>query len=175
MSASDYETNPQYAGFRKKNSSGHGHAARATRSPEYQCWAGMIRRCENERDEQYKYYGGRCIKVCDEWRYDFPRFLSHVGQKPSASHSIDRIDNDKNYEPGNVRWATPTDQSRNRRGRLLVEFKGQMMPLSQACEALGVKYNLVQERMKRGWTFKSAVETPSAGQFGRRLENRGPK
>jgi hypothetical protein len=82
--------------------------------PEYNTWAGMHSRCENPKEAGYKNYGGRGITVCERWR-SFENFYADVGDRPSPKHSIDRINNDGNYEPGNVRWATRTEQNRNRR------------------------------------------------------------
>lgn len=74
----------------------------------------MIYRCENPNVKDWKYYGGRGIKVCLEWRESFEVFLRDMGTRPSPSHSIDRIEPDGNYEPGNCRWATPLQQRHNR-------------------------------------------------------------
>ena len=87
----------------------------ASNTPEYRTWAGMKNRCLNPNNPRYKSYGGRGISVCSEWIESFSAFLSHVGLKPSPLHSIDRINNDGNYEPGNVRWATAKEQARNTR------------------------------------------------------------
>lgn len=84
-------------------------------SPEYRAWYQMVYRCTNPKFPQWKDYGGRGIKVCDAWRYSFTTFLKDVGPKPSSKHSIDRIDNEGNYEPGNVRWATRKEQNSNQR------------------------------------------------------------
>lgn len=89
------------------------HGGRQT--VEYVAWQAMIRRCESAYHPAYKNYGGRGITVCTEWRSDFTAFLACVGPRPSASHSIDRIDNDRGYEPGNVRWVLPAEQARNKR------------------------------------------------------------
>jgi hypothetical protein len=82
---------------------------------EYGVWARMITRCENPRRDKWEYYGGRGITVSPLWRHDFAAFYAEVGPRPSVIHSIDRIDNDRGYEPGNVRWATKREQRANQR------------------------------------------------------------
>ena len=86
-----------------------------TGTAEYRAWRHMIGRCTDKNDKAFKDYGGRGIEVCDVWRKSFSAFLNHVGVRPSAGHSIDRINNDGNYEPGNVRWATAEIQANNKR------------------------------------------------------------
>lgn len=93
---------------RKTTHGGHG-------TPEYGIWCSMIRRCENKNDDAYPRYGGRGITVHPEWRADFAAFLRDVGRRPSPDLSLDRIDNDRGYEPGNIRWATAKQQANNRR------------------------------------------------------------
>lgn len=94
----------------------HGQATKGNQSAEYTAWCNMIARCYNPKHEYFYNYGGRGITVCDEWRQSFSAFFSHVGKRPSAGHSLDRYpNNDGNYEPGNVRWATRKQQSQNRR------------------------------------------------------------
>ena len=84
-------------------------------SPEYRAWLAMKTRCYNRNQRSFKDYGGRGIKVAKEWRRSFKRFFAHVGPRPSPQHSLDRIDNNGHYAPGNVRWATPVEQRRNQR------------------------------------------------------------
>lgn len=82
-------------------------------APEYEIWCGMVRRCTNPNNHAWPRYGGRGITVCDRWRESFETFLADVGPRPSDKHSIDRINNDGNYEPGNCRWATAREQVQN--------------------------------------------------------------
>ena len=93
----------------------HGNAVRSQpKTPEYNSWYGMKSRCYEKNAKGYKNWGGRGISVCDRWRNSFPNFLADMGRKPSPDLSIDRIDNDGNYEPGNCRWATRSQQQRNK-------------------------------------------------------------
>lgn len=95
----------------------HGDSARGRLTTEYRTWSNMIDRCERVSNKQFRDWGGRGIKVCPRWRESFAAFLADMGRKPSPDHSIDRINNDGNYEPGNCRWATRLEQNRNKRPR----------------------------------------------------------
>jgi NUMOD3 motif len=96
----------------------HGHARKGKTSLEYNSWAAMIQRCTNPKTKNWASYGGRGITICDRWRTSSEAFLADMGPKPSPKHSLDRWpDNAGNYEPGNCRWATGTEQRLNQRPR----------------------------------------------------------
>lgn len=100
---------------RIKSSTFHGMAKKGKIAPEYNSWSQMKSRCMNANDKRYRDYGGRGIKICERWISSFESFLLDVGKKPSPIHSIDRIDNDGNYCPENVKWSTPKEQANNRK------------------------------------------------------------
>lgn len=115
-------------------------------TPEYDSWVSMKQRCLNPNEKRYKDWGGRGIKIHPEWIDSFEAFYSHVGPKPTPKHTIDRIDNDGNYEPGNVKWSTPKEQAERRRTpvRSKSEFR-------KKAEAAGVKYSTARNRRRWGW------------------------
>jgi hypothetical protein len=93
----------------------HGDKPKRGPEPEYRAWINMKTRCTNPKHNRWRFYGGRGIRVCDHWMRDYQAFLADMGRRPSAGHSIDRINNDGNYEPGNCRWATASEQRLNQR------------------------------------------------------------
>lgn len=115
-------------------------------TPEYRVWQGMLRRCRFKQENPR--HGGRGIAVCDRWR-DFKNFYADMGPRPSRLHSIDRIDNDGNYEPANCRWATPKEQAINRRSTIFIEVNGEEMSLTDAASRLGVNYRTLYWRFKK--------------------------
>lgn len=117
----------------------------------YHIWTDIKTRCLNPKRNCYPSYGGRGIKICDEWRDSFEAFKLAVGEAPSETHSIDRKDNNGNYEPGNVRWATAAEQSRNKRNNRYINTpKGRMLACDAAKE-YGIKFGSLMNRIHRGW------------------------
>ena len=134
----------------------HGHGYD---SPTYRSWKTMKNRCTRETDTQWHDYGGRGIKVCDKW-LKFSGFLEDMGIRPEGK-TLDRIDNNGDYEPSNCRWADIKQQRRNRRDNRIVEYKGQRMPLVSACEMAGLPYATVRTRLdKYGWSESKAFSQP---------------
>ena len=127
---------------------------------EYAVWRAIVYRCTNPNGQQWPDYGGRGIKICPKWREDFAAFLEHIGPRPSLSHSADRIDNSRGYEPGNVRWATAKEQARNRRGNRLIDWDGVSLPASEWAERKGMSTTLLHYRLKNGWSIERALSTP---------------
>ncbi len=128
---------------------------------EHKTWAGMKARCLNPNNKFWPNYGGRGITVCDRWLNSFEAFYEDMGPKPSPKHSIDRIDVNGNYEPGNVRWATDSEQMQNVRHNVRVTFQGDDVVLIEACRRAGIerKYKLIHARITyKGMTFEQAMQ-----------------
>ncbi|MBY2986433.1 hypothetical protein [Rhizobium leguminosarum] len=128
-------------------------------SSEYKSWAGMLDRCRNPENKAYRNYGGRGITVCARWANSFQTFLEDMGTKPGPEYSIDREENDGNYEPGNCRWATDETQARNRRGLIST---AETTTLKEAALAAGIIYGTAHSRVYRlGWTPEDAISIPA--------------
>jgi hypothetical protein len=129
-----------------------------TDHPLYDIWYEMMQRCHREDDPKYHYYGGRGIVVCDRW-HDVRNFVADLKDRPDGL-TIDRIDVNGNYEPGNVRWATRKQQQRNRRCNRLVDIDGDVRTLIEWSEISAVSYTTIAHRLHRGWSPYDAVFTP---------------
>ena len=133
----------------------------------YQIWLNMKRRCDNKKVQSYKLYGERGIEVCKEWRESFESFAEWSFQngydenKPAKECSIDRIDNDKGYEPSNCRWVSQKAQARNKRNNHVIEYKGEKRILKEWAEVLGMNYGTLVARINtHKWSIERAFETP---------------
>lgn len=130
----------------------------------YHRWEKMLQRCRDKNNSDYKDYGGRGIAVCAEWESNFTAFYNYVSHLPhfgEPGREIDRIDNDKNYEPGNVRWSTRKEQCNNRRSNLMITYKGKTQTATQWSEELGIPYHVIRHRIfKAGWSAEKAFTTP---------------
>lgn len=125
-------------------------------TPTYASWADMIQRCTNPRRRRYADYGARGISVCDRWR-KFEHFLADMGTRPEG-FELERNNNDGNYEPGNCRWATPTEQSNNRRSSHWLTVAGQTHTISEWARLTGIRASKIFKRLKRGWSPEKALE-----------------
>lgn len=132
----------------------------------YLVWWAMVSRCHDPTNKRYHAYGGRGVVVCDKWRTSYDRFFADLDPRPTEKHTIDRIDNSKGYEPGNIRWATATEQNRNRRSTRMYEFDGEQRPLAEWAELAGIPYGRVKQRVVTyRWPLDEALGTPIG--FGR--------
>jgi hypothetical protein len=123
----------------------------ASRTPLYEIWVGMIARCRRTTSTSYPYYGGRGIKVHDAWADDFAAFQRDVGARPSADHSLERVNVDGDYEPSNVTWVLRREQVRNQRRTRWVIYQGRRMCLKEATDIIGMSYGTVLSRIQSGW------------------------
>jgi hypothetical protein len=124
--------------------------------PTLQTWRGMLSRCRSLKEPNY---GGRGIKVCKRWQ-SYDNFLADMGERP-AGKSIDRIDTNGHYEPGNCRWATAKEQGRNTRANVFFEYEGEKLCIAEIAERCGVDQRLIGNRLFNGWSLDRAIATPA--------------
>lgn len=137
----------------------HG-AARAGRiTPEYRSWAAMLDRCTCPSNVGWKNYGGRGIKICERWRASFAAFLEDMGPRP-AGQSLERIDVNGNYEPGNVRWATALEQHQNRRNNVYLTLNAETLTAAAWGRRLGCTTSALLRRRAKGWSDERVLTTP---------------
>jgi hypothetical protein len=138
----------------------HGMASRGSqRSPEYRAWCAMLQRCCNPSNRAYARYGGRGIRVCDDWILSFNVFLADMGSRPSSAHSIERLDNDGPYEKSNCVWATREKQQRNRRGNVVLKFDGKRQTVVEWANEVGLSPSTLYSRIRLGWSAQKALTT----------------
>lgn len=135
------------------------HGMRHT--PEYKAWQAIKDRCYRAKNKAFKNYGGRGIQMCERWFKSFQAFYEDVGPRPSPQHSIERIQNEHHYEPGNVKWATRAEQMRNRRANTYLTLNGVTMCLVDWCAQVNKRPSTVCERLKAGWSVEDALTRPT--------------
>lgn len=137
----------------------HGAAKRGNLTREYRSWLGMNDRCYNASASYFKYYGGRGIQVCERWRNSFESFLEDMGPRPLGT-SIERRENNGNYEPDNCHWATREEQDRNKRSTVRITFQGRTQCLKDWSRELGIHEHTLQNRLRRSnWSIETALTT----------------
>lgn len=133
------------------------------KSREYKSWAHIVRRCTNPNNPAFADYGGRGITVCDEWRHNFQTFYDHVSVLPHSGekgYSIDRIFNNGNYEPGNVKWSTAKEQSRNTRANVMLTHNDKIQCVADWAKELDIPSAVLHKRLLRGWSAQKTLATP---------------
>jgi hypothetical protein len=134
------------------------HGKRGSRA--YGSWVAMKSRCLSPTNSRYRDYGGRGIRVCDEWINSFMAFYECVGDPPSPLHTLDRKNTNGNYEPGNVKWSTPQEQVENRRNKIEVTFNGKTQSLAAWGEELGISYKTLAVRSWKGQSPEQILKQP---------------
>lgn len=150
----------------KSKNTTHGHSVGGKISSEYHSWKKMIERCNDEKANGYKIYGGRGVKVCDRWsgQNGFDNFIDDIGLKPTDNYySIDRIDSNGNYEPGNCKWSTRKEQNQNRCNSIKITVDGIDYNLTEFARIANINYSALYGRVKAGWSVDRIVNTPTAG------------
>lgn len=142
-----------------------------TDSPEFDAWHHIIQRCENPNNRGYKNYGGRGICVCPEWRESFEAFYGDMGPRPSPNHTLERINNNGNYEPPNCRWATWSEQSRNKRTNHFLTLNSETLTVADWSSRVGLQSATLLARIRRGWPDRRALMTPLLPGGPRRKQN----
>ncbi len=129
-------------------------------TPEYQAWAGMVSRTTNPHNVRFARYGGRGIKICEQWRHSPETFYANMGPRPSPKHTIERVNNDGDYAPDNCIWALKSAQNRNHSGNHWVTFKGERLCLMDWALRTGINFGTLRGRLVRGWSVEMALTIP---------------
>lgn len=138
-----------------------------TFTTEYKVWRAMKGRCLRKSNKQYADYGGRGITVCERW-LKFENFFADMGKRPEGL-TLDRLDNNGNYEPGNCRWRDMTEQSNNKRNNRVLSFNGERMSVSMWAKKLGSKADTIRHRLSFGWSVERALTTAPRRYFRKSL------
>ena len=137
----------------------HGNTTQGARTPEYCAWVNMKNRVKDAVSPNHKNYAGRGIGVCERWDI-FENFLADVGQRPTSKHTVERVNNDLGYSPENCKWGTRTEQSRNRRNRHILTYKGETKCVGEWADLTKLPLQTIYSRLRFGYTPEEALETP---------------
>lgn len=136
---------------------GKAHARHGlTGTPEHRVWIRMRQRCENEKDDHYKNYGARGIRVCERWQV-FENFFADMGPRPGHEYTIERIHVNGNYEPGNCRWATNAEQQSNKTTSRKLTMGDMTLTVAEWARELGVNVNTLRYRVGCGWKIEDIL------------------
>ena len=143
----------------------HGQSRRNKHTQLYRRWITIKQRCYDKSHMSYKNYGGRGVRMCEKWRDDFEAFAAYIGDPPEKGATIDRLDVDKNYEPGNIKWATRKEQANNRRNNNVLSFNGIEMTVTQWAEELNILPVTLFSRIRLDWDVERILTTPVKGKI----------
>ena len=139
----------------------HGYACAGHPRREWRIWRGLKDRCCNPRHSSYPDYGGRGVSLCERWQEDFIHFLQDMGDCPEEDSQIDRISSAGNYEPGNCRWVSPSENCNNRSSNRWLTYQGETLTATQWARRNGVKAELIYDRLERGWPDERILTQPA--------------
>ena len=146
--------------YLRKTKTTHGK----TNTKEFKCWQKIKERCNNPNVKEYIYYGARGITMCNAWQESFEQFLLDMGNAPTAKHTIERIDNNKNYDASNCKWATMTEQANNKSNNRLLTYNGVTKNITQWSNTISVSVSTLRRRIDNlGWGVVKALSTPTRG------------
>jgi hypothetical protein len=156
--------------LQRERASAHRFKHGQTDTPEHGIWKGMKRRCLNEKNPAYKNYSGRGIRICERWLGPdgFSNFLADMGARPGPGYTLERKDNDGPYSPENCYWATRTQQARNKRNNRLLTYRGLTLCVAGWAERLGMKSQVIRDRLYWGWSVEDTLATPVDTRFSRK-------
>lgn len=142
--------------IRIKSNTTHGYCT-GGKTSEYQIWRSIKERCLNSKNKKYSDYGGRGIIICDRWKDSFQNFIDDMGVRHNKNLSIDRINNNGNYDPTNCKWATWIEQQNNKNNNRILEFNGKSQTVAQWSRELGVPHQRINQRLFRNWSIERTL------------------
>ena len=147
---------------------GHCHRLEGKKTREYHAYQNMKKRCVHPENPKYPSYGGRGITICQRWLGSFQAFIDDMGRCPPGM-TLDRKNNNGNYEPGNCRWATPQQQGNNQRTNHRLDYNGENLTIAEWSRKLGISRDLIRQRVKLGWPLERVFTEPAQDHSLRKL------